>query len=145
MAARTVAAILIDPDRRTINYFDLPREPSAHRAEMLRIVGGGMDYAVLSDMKDTLWAYEFGLIEHKPVYAFKLPVLHDPCVGKAVVLGETDDGSMRRPCIPIELLRRDVEWLGLIVPQVDWIEEQIEMHGKPAVQRRAIVTYSRPK
>jgi hypothetical protein len=71
------------------------------------------------------------------VHAFKLPVQPAPYAGKAIIIGADDRGLTREPFIPIEMLMRDVEWLGVIVPEVTWVEEANGM--------RAVVTYARPK
>jgi hypothetical protein len=104
---------------------------------MGRIVGGSMDHQTISDEHDILWVYEFGLKNGEPIHAFKLPVQHAPYAGKAVIVGADSEGRTRAPFIPIELLMRDVEWLGVIVPEVQWVEDDRGAH--------AVVTYSRPK
>ena len=130
-------AILIDPERRTIEPIELPDNDSAINAAMRRIIGcTGLDYGVIDDMRDTIWVDEFGLTRGQPVYAFKL-LRREPYAGKAVIIGADDTGATCAPYIPIGVLRNDVEWLDAIVPAVDWIEEE---HGV-----RAVVTYRRPK
>lgn len=128
-------AYLIDPEARTIGSIELPDEKMLDA--MARIVGGGMDHAPISDEHDTIWVYEFGLKNGEPVHAFKLPVRPEPYAGKAIIIGADDRGLTREPFIPIEMLMRDVEWLGVIVPEVTWVEEANGM--------RAVVTYARPK
>ena len=131
-------AILIDPERRTVEPIELPDNDIAIGEEMQRIIGcSGLDYGLIDDMRDTIWVDEFGLKRGKPIHAFKLPVQHDPYAGKAVILGADDMGATCAPYIPIDLLRQDIEWLGVIVPEVEWIKE--ERGG------RAVVTYSRPQ
>ena len=59
----------------------------------------------------------------------------DPFAGKAIILGADDRGATRAPFVPIQVLKADITWLGVIVPDVQWIEE--------AGRLRAVVTYSR--
>jgi hypothetical protein len=131
-------AYLIDPEARTIRTIELPDKGMFD--EMRRIIGppsGGMDHALLSDALDTIWVDEFGLKRGERVHAFRLPMQREPFAGRAIVIGEDRSGLTRPPFIPIEMLMRDVDWLGVIVPAVEWIEET---NGA-----RAVVTYSRPK
>jgi hypothetical protein len=130
-------AILIDPERRIVTKITLKSENEhGQRDEMAKIIGcGGMDYTLLSDMLDSLWVDQFGLARRKPTYAFKLRIRHDPFAGRALVIGTTADGKTCEPRFPLDLMRHEITWLGLIVPEVDWIEEGNRM--------RAVVTYRR--
>jgi hypothetical protein len=130
-----VKAYVIDPEARTIKAIDLPDDGML--VAMRRIVGGDMDYSVISDEHDSIWVYEFGLTRGEPVHAFKLPVQHAPYAGRAIIIGADDEGRIRAPFIPIDLLMVTIEWLGVIVPTTEWIEEP--------TGARAVVTYSRPK
>jgi hypothetical protein len=128
-----VKAYLIDPEARSIKAIDLPDDGMLDA--MRRIVGGDMDHSVISDEHDSIWVYEFGL-KGGPIHAFKLPVQHEPYAGRAIIIGADDKGHTRAPFIPIAMLIRDVEWLGVIVPTTEWVEEPDGV--------RAVVTYSRP-
>jgi hypothetical protein len=125
---------LIDPEARTIEAIDLPDKDMLDA--MRRIVGGGMDHSIISDEHDSIWVSEFGLKNGDPIHAFKLPVQHEPYAGRAIIIGADDEGRTRAPFIPLSVLKRDVEWLGVIVPTVEWVEEP--------TGARAVVTYSRP-
>jgi hypothetical protein len=125
---------LIDPEARTIEAIDLPDKGMLDA--MRHIVGGDMDHSVISDEHDSIWLYEFGLKNGDPVHAFKLPIQHEPFAGRAIIIGADDEGRTRAPFIPLSVLERDVEWLGVIVPTVEWVEEPTGI--------RAVVTYSRP-
>lgn len=128
-------AYLIDPEASTIATVEL--EEKRLLDEMKRIVGGDMDHGPISDMHDSIWVYEFGLKNGEAVHAFKLPVQSEPYAGKAIIIGADDRGLTRPPFIPIEVLMHDIEWLGVIVPEVVWVEEENGV--------RAVVTYSRLK
>jgi hypothetical protein len=129
-------AILIDPERRSVAWINLPNADQDSRAAMQEIIGcDGFDYAVLDDLRDSIWVDEFGLTRGEAIYAFKLPVQPDPYAGKAIVIGATETGATCAPQIPIEVLRADITWLGLIVPEVTLVQEA---HGV-----RAVVTYRR--
>jgi hypothetical protein len=133
-----VKAYLVDPDARVIKSIELP--DLGMLDAMARIIGslsGGMDHQMISDEHDSIWVDEFGLQRGEPIYAFKLPIQRDPYAGRAIVIGADDAGRTRPPFVPLWLLLRDLEWLGLIVPTIDWVEE--------GNRTRAIVTYSRPK
>jgi hypothetical protein len=131
-----IKAYLIDPEARTVRTIDLPDLKMLDA--MRRILGGNMDHQTISDMHDTLWVEEFGLKRGEPIHAFKLPAIQPtPYAGKAIIIGADDEGRTRAPYIPIEILMRDVEWLGVIVPAVDWVvTDERGAH--------AVVTYSRP-
>jgi hypothetical protein len=47
-------AILIDPERRAVEWIELPDNDMAINAAMRRIIGcTGLDYGVIDDMRDT--------------------------------------------------------------------------------------------
>jgi len=132
----TINGYLIDPERQSVEVIELDaKNPLARTREL--IGADGLDHSIISDMRDTIWLDEHGLLNGKPIYAFKLPVQRDPYAGKAVIIGTGERGEAQAPHIPIEIIRQHADWLGIIVPAVDWVEE-----GNVT---RAIVTYSRPK
>ena len=133
--AASMQAILIDPEARTITMIELPTDKMLDA--MKRIIGDDMDHQTISDEHDTLWISENGLRGGEPIHAFKLLIQHDPYAGKAIIIGADDEGRTRAPVIPIKLLMHSIEWLGVIVPEVKWINDE---HGA-----HAVVTYSRPK
>jgi|SRR5262245_5640795 len=127
-------AILIDPEMRTVSYIQLPRDAVE---EMHTIIGcEGLDHMTISDMHDSLWVDDMGL-RKGPVYAFKLPIARDPIPGRAIVIGADEAGRTCPPFFPIDILRREIEWLGRIVPEVNWFEE--------GNRHYAVVTYAREK
>jgi len=136
MADKQIKAYLIDPELRRIELVDLDAKDPLVRVREL-IGAKGLDHGLISDMLDTIWLYEFGLLDGKPICAFKLPTTHNPFAGKAVIIGTGERGEAKAPYVPIEMIRRDIEWLGTIVPAVDWIEQPNGLC--------AVVTYSRPK
>jgi hypothetical protein len=86
---------------------------------------------------DIGWVDDNGLNGGKPVHAFLLPIGKDPIAGRCVIVGADERGETCSARIPLIVLRRDVEWLGLIMSEVMWDHTE---HGS-----RAIVTYSRVK
>ena len=130
-------AYLIDPRVCVIREIHFTDDKTM-LADMRRVVGADtLDQAVISEMRDSIWVDGDGLRAGKPICAFKLPIQKDPFAGKAIVIGADAIGCTRAPAIPIEVLRRDLEWLGEIVPEVTFEETP---NGA-----RAIVTYSRAK
>jgi hypothetical protein len=132
-------AILIDPELRQVMSIDLPDGGSGSRLTVMRGVIGcdSMDHITIDDMRDSVWVDDNGLKRGKPIYAFRLAISPSPIAGKAIVIGADEMGRTQAPYITIEFLREEIEWLGLIIPEVDWVEEPDGL--------RAVVTYSRPK
>jgi hypothetical protein len=131
-----VKAILIDPFKREIREIEIDADDLL--TEMHRIIGvDTLDHQTISNDHDSVWVDDGALGRGDAVYAFKLPIQRDPYAGTAVVIGADQIGRTRAPRLPIEVLRRDIEWLGRIVPEVVW--EHTE-HGV-----RAIVTYEKAK
>jgi hypothetical protein len=130
-------AYLIDPEKRSVRPIELPDKGMLDA--MRAIIGppsGGMDHVIISDEHDSIWVDEFGLKRGEPIHAFKLPTSPTPFAGRAIIIGaDRDTGFDRPPFIPIEMLIATVDWLGIIVPAVEWIDE--------ANGVRAVVTYSR--
>jgi hypothetical protein len=123
-------AYLIDPSARMVSAIDLDEKRFLDHVR--EIIGWkGLDYGLLSDMKDTIWVYEFGLVDEKPIAGFKL--LGQLYAGRAVITGVDDFGENAPPYVPLEMIRRDIEWLGVIVPKVIWGETERGL--------RATVTY----
>ena len=68
-----------------------------------------------------MWVDDLGLARGKPIFAFKLPIQKDPLVGRCLIIGADDRGETCSCRFPIDVLRRDVEWLGPILPEVTGI------------------------
>lgn len=132
-------AYLIDPELQRVSTVELDGKNDSERLDhMRRLIGcGSMDHMMISDEHDEVWLDDRGLSRGQPVYAFRLRIIKDPCAGKGIVIGANDEGVTRAPYFPLDLLVREIVWLGVIVPQVDWVED-----GNTV---RAVVTYSRPK
>jgi hypothetical protein len=137
---KSYRVILIDPEARSITEL----QSDASLKSIHELVGAdGLDHIGVAKYDqqgggfDFMWVDDFGLARGKPIHAFKLPIQKDPLVGRCVVIGADDRGKTCSCRFPIEMLRRDVEWLGLILPEVIWDKTE---HGN-----RAIVTYSRVK
>jgi hypothetical protein len=132
-------AYLIDPWLQRVSVVDLLGKNDSERADHMRKLIGcdGLDHMTISDEHDTIWLDDRGLTRGQPVYAFRFRIIKDPCAGKGIIVGADDEGRTRAPYFPLDLLTREIIWLGLIVPQVDWIEDGNTL--------RAVITFSRPK
>ena len=137
MTKKTYRAILIDPEARSIREL----ETDLSLASMHELIGAetldSFGLAQFDTGIDFGWVNDNGLTGGVPVYAFLLPTAKDPVAGKCLIIGANTLGETRSCRMPIDLLRQDVTWLGLIRPEVVWDESE---HGT-----RAIVTYSRVK
>lgn len=145
-------AYLIDPGSRVICEIAVPRKRDELRAEMCRLIGaedidldhigGGGDY----DVPDVLYSeQQYDAISRgEPIHAFKLRVVvlgHSSTdeirVGNAIVIGTTNlcppIPRVRNPRTPIELLRRDVVWLGKVIPKVTWEPPVDDEQSEPVV------------
>lgn len=132
-------AILIDPEARRITELEidvtvaaLHELIAAETLDSFRLARFDEDGHV-----DMGWVDDGGLSRGLPIYAFLFPSAKDPVAGKCVIIGANRMGDTASCRIPIEILRQDVTWLGLILPEVTWDEADIAS--------RAIVTYSRVK
>jgi hypothetical protein len=134
-------AYLIDPSLPRVSLIEL-ETPVVTTME--RLIGDeyGMDHALISERGDMIWVAGGSLLLQKPIYAFRLPIQHEPFAGKAIITGGDDYDE---PSIPIDVVKKDIEWLGLIVPTVTYVNEEIEFAGRTAIRHRAVVTYERPK
>jgi hypothetical protein len=132
---------LIDPSLQRVSLIEL-ETPVVATIE--RLIGDtyGIDHAIISDVDDMIWVAGGSLLAQKPVYAFRLPTQRDPFAGKAIIIGGDDQ---HKPIIPIDVVKQDIEWLGLIIPTVTVINEETELFGRKAIRHRAVVTYERPK
>jgi hypothetical protein len=129
-------AYLIDPRTQRIEIVDLGLDDDGMRERMRRMIGAEwLAYQRISTKQDSLWIDDMGLTRRVPVWAFKLPLQHEPYGGRAIIIGANEMGDSFAPAIPLDVLRRDIEWLGLIVPEVTWVTEP---DGA-----RAVVTYRR--
>jgi hypothetical protein len=132
---------LIDPSLQRVSLISL-EAPVVATIE--RLIGDdyGIDHATISDVGDMIWVAGGSLLAQKPVYAFRLPTQRDPFAGKAIIIGGDDQHA---PFIPIATVQADIEWLGLIVPTITYVNEEIEFAGRKAIRHRTVVTYERPK
>jgi hypothetical protein len=132
---------LIDPSLQRVSLIKLETPVVA---TMERLIGDeyGMDHAIISEVEDMIWVAGGGLLQQKPIYAFRLPVQRDPFAGKAIIIGGDDQ---HKPIIPIDVIKQDIEWLGLIIPTVTVISEEVELMGRKTIWHRTVVTYERPK
>jgi hypothetical protein len=132
-------AILIDPEARRITELEteitvaaLHELIGAETLDNFRLALFDEDGHV-----DMGWVDDGGLSRGLPIHAFLFPRAKDPVAGKCVIIGASRMGDTTSCRIPIEILRQDVTWLGLILPEVTWDETDIAS--------QAIVTYSRVK
>ena len=136
--SKTYRVILIDPAERRISEI----ESDCSLDSIHKLIGapalGHFGLAIHEDgARDFGWVDDVGLSGGKPVHAFLLPTGKDPVAGRCLVIGSTDRGETASARLPLALLRQDVTWLGMILPEVTWDHTE---HGS-----RAIVTYSRVK
>jgi hypothetical protein len=133
-------AYLIDPSLQRVSVIQI--QPTAHA--LIELIGDeyGMDHAIISEVGDMIWVAGGSLLLQKPIYAFRLPIQREPFAGKAIITGGDDYDE---PSIPIDVVKQDIEWLGLIVPTVTVVTEEIEFAGRTAIRHRSVVTYERPK
>jgi hypothetical protein len=135
---KTYRVILIDPAERHIS--EIESDCSLDSIHKL-IDAPGIDsfgLAIHQDGgRDMGWVDDVGLSGGKPVHAFLLPTSKDPIAGRCLVIGANYMGETTSARLPLELLRQDVTWLGMILPEVHWDHTD--------TGSRAIVTYSRVK
>jgi hypothetical protein len=138
MSKKTYRVILIDPEARNIRELQSDCSlDSIHKlvdAETLDNFGLA---AFEGGHKDSGWVDDGGLMRGEPIHAFLLPTAKDPVGGKCLIIGANYLGETENCRMPIEILRQDVTWLGLIKPEVIW--------DRVGNVDRSIVTYSRVK
>ncbi len=136
-------ALLIDPEHYVITVEETDGtiasiQPliGARCVEMFRIAEHRYSY-------DYCWVDEFGMADNKPVHAFKYRGHGGPVAGKCLLVGaEKQTGEPTDAKFDIRILRANVEWLGLILPEVVWDVTEEEPFG---ATMRSIVTYARVK
>ena len=134
---KTYRAIMIDPQARSVSELEI----SGKLDEMHKLVGAdtleSFGLALFEDtgQRDFGWVDDGGLTRGEPILAFLLPLAKDPIGGRCLIIGADRRGETCSCRIPIAILRQDVTWLGLILPEVTWDHSERGM--------RAIVTYSR--
>lgn len=134
--SKTYRVILIDPEARSISEL----ESAVTLNDVHELVGAETcDHFRIAEhpySDDYGWVSDSGLKDQMPVYAFLLPTGKDPIAGKCLIIGADREGGFTCDArMPLALLRADVTWLGLILPEVTW--------DHTAQGSRAIVTYSR--
>src|SRR5258707_2072072 len=120
MTEKTFRAILIDPERSTIE-----ETRTRCRLEDMRALvrdKDGLDSFRLAE-HETSWDYGWvddkGLANGAPVHAFKFDNRPDPLAGRCLIIGV--DMKSRDNCdatITMTFLRARIQWLGLIKPDV---------------------------
>lgn len=135
---KTYRAILIDPARQHVSEIESDCSLDSIHALIATEELTHFGLAIFQDGgRDQGWVDDFGLTRNKPIHAFLLPTSKDPIAGKCVIVGANERGETADAQFPIALLRQDVTWLGLILPEVTWDHTE--------TGSRAIVTYSRVK
>lgn len=135
----TYRAILIEPEACRITEL----RSTATNAALHELIGAKtLDHFRLAAFDDSGhvdmgWVDDDGLTRGQPVHAFLLPTAKDPIAGRCLIIGADRNGGTCGCRMPIALLRQDISWLGLILPEVVW--------DHTATGSRAIVTYSRIK
>jgi hypothetical protein len=136
--SKTYRVILIDPVTEQITELQsdcsLDSVHALVEAEVLTHFG----LAAFEDgHRDFGWMDDLGLSRGEPIHAFLLPTSKDPFAGKCLILGTDERGEYADAGIPLQILLRDIKWLGLIRPEVFWEDTD--------TGSRAITTYSRVK
>jgi hypothetical protein len=145
-----VRAIMIDPRIQRVTDIELAdKNTTAMLADMRRIIGAEtLSSSIISDEHDQLWCDDTILSRGQPCFGFRLGPTKERSVilaGICLITGNDRGGNARAPYIPIEMVINDCDWLGEIVPQVDWIQHNEQINGRPWFKTQAIVTYSRVK
>ena len=130
-------AIVIDPEKKFIDVIVTDGSLSHMKA---MIGAASLDSFRVADFEDESWDYgwvnDTGLADGKPIHAFLFSSRKDPVAGRCLLLGvdkETRDTTDAK--FPLDVLRANITWLGLILPEVTWDENDGVIH--------AIVTYAR--
>jgi len=130
-------AVLINPEMRTITEAQTRgRLDDIHALVQDK---DGLDSFRLAEYEtswDYGWADDMGLANGAPIHAFKFDIRPDPIAGRCLIIGL--DEQSRDECdalVSVDFLRKHITWLGLIKPEVTWVEE--------ANGARAVVTYER--
>jgi hypothetical protein len=113
--------ILIDPEKHTVENIqcaegELEKFVEAPLLEMFRIAEhvGQYDYGTVDDQ---------GLARGEPIFAFKFKRSADPIAGKCVIYGaEKYGGATCDAMMPLAFVQSEIEWLGLIIPHVEWVQ-----------------------
>lgn len=133
---KTYRAILIDPAKCRIETIV---SAGTHEAIRELIGAEALDHFRIADHGsswDYGWVDDDGLLRGQPVHAFKFAIQPDPIAGRCVLIGvDKEGGDSTDAKFQIDFLRANIEWLGLILPEVTW--------DKTEQGSRAIVTYSR--
>lgn len=119
MTDKTYRALLIDPEKRTIEetVFDPVQgcyaQVGAEGLDFFRIADHGktFDQGVVDDT---------GLARGKPIFAFKFRKDDGPIGGRCLIIGADMRGKTADATMTLAFVRDEVEWLGLILPRVVW-------------------------
>lgn len=137
--ARTFRAIVIDPERHSIEETQLPANGGALRALIPRDEDEGLDHFLLAEFDhswDDAWVRDCGLVNGKPIHAVKFLGRHDPVAGRIVILGvDKESRETCDACFALTTLHGVIDWLGLIKPETTWVQEESGA--------RCVVTYER--
>jgi hypothetical protein len=138
-------AYLIDPKLHRAHDVELPDNTRDMLAQMQQLIGcrtlgGGR----ISDMHDQLWCDDSVFSRGLPCFAWRLRgdgVELGPYGGICIITGADRRGNNQPPYVPLDVIKNDIDWLGEILPSVDWVDET-QPGGMVVV--RGIVTYKRP-
>jgi hypothetical protein len=141
-------AIMINPRLQRVTDVELADKLTAMIADMHRIIGAEtLSHSLISDQRDELWCDDTILSRGEPCFGFKLGPKERQVIlaGICLIVGNDRGGNPCAPYIPIEMVINDCDWLGEIVPAVDWIQHHEQINGHPWFKTQAIITYSRVK
>jgi hypothetical protein len=131
-------AILIDPRLRIVRPVEY--DGSSDATHELVAADDGIDCFALRDHRETYdygWCDDEGLTRGKPIEAFLFSNRPDPIGGLCLITGvQKETGSTCDAKFSLDILRREIIWLGMILPEVTWDEPSPGHH-------KAIITYSR--
>jgi hypothetical protein len=149
MESNNMRAILIDPKLCRITDIELADKSVTDMVDdMRRVIGAEtLGHSVISDERDEIWCDDTILSRGEPCFGFKLGPKGRQVIlaGKCLIVGHDRHGNSRPPYIPIEMIINDCDWLGEIVPAVDFIQHNEQINGRAFFKTSAIVTYSRTK
>lgn len=130
-------AILIDPKQRIVRPVEYD---GGYETTRELVAAAAVDQFRLAEHEAT-WDYgccdDQALTLGRPIEAFLFSIRKDPIGGLCLVTGvQKETGDTCDAKFDLGILRREITWLGAILPEVTWDEPQ------PGFST-AIVTYSR--
>ena len=141
----SMRAIMIDPKLHRVVDIELAGENEHQQlVEMRRLIGGSLDHTKISDLGDYLWLADNGLLQPS-CFAFRIRKA-GPFAGVGIIIGSDRYGNSRPPFVSIEMIENDCDWLDEIIPEIDYVYEDVAMPNGTTMKRiSGVVTYRRVK